>query len=144
MQKLTDNKQKEVKTSWHIIDAAGVRLGKLSTTAAALLIGKNLIDATDYQESGQGVIIINSDKVSYHPKREVNKFYSRHSGFPGGYKEISLGDQMVKDSRKVIESAISGMLPKNKLRQKLLGKLKIYKDANHDQEAQQPISVKVN
>lgn len=147
MQKLTANKRKssaKIETKWFIIDATGVRLGKLSTAASNLLLGKNLVDSVDYQLSGQGVIIINADKVSYHPKREVNKFYARHSGYPGGFKQITLADQMTADSRKVIEHSIAGMLPKNKLRDQMLGKLKIYKDAAHEHEAQQPVNVTIN
>lgn len=143
MQKLTKVKTKAVQAKWFLIDAAGVRLGKLSTTAANLLLGKNLVDAVAHQVSGQGVIIINSDKVSYFPTREKNKFYARHSGYPGGFRQISLGEQMRQDSRQVIQDAITGMLPKNKLRKVLLQKLKIYTNEVHEHEAQQPEMVNI-
>lgn len=143
MQKLTEYKPKQTTTTepkWFLVDATNIRLGKLATNVAELMTGKKNVDNVDYQLSSNYVVIINSDKVSFHPSREKNKFYRRHSGFPGGFKEISFGDQMAKDSRKVIEKAISGMLPKNKLREDIMARIKIFKDGDHSHEAQQPIT----
>lgn len=142
MQKLTEYKPKQTKLEpkWFVVDATNVRLGKLATNVAELIIGKKEVDNVDYQLSNNHVVVINSDKVSYHPSREKNKFYRRHSGYPGGFSEISFGDQMAKDSRKVIEMAISGMLPKNKLREVIMSRVRVFKDGNHGHEAQQPIT----
>jgi large subunit ribosomal protein L13 len=115
----------------------------LGSKAAQLLIGKDNVDHVDYQTANAGVVIINSDKVSYFHKRAKNKIYYSHSGYPGGFKATSLGQQMNKDSRKVIENAVSGMLPKNKLRKQFMTKLRVFKDNNHNLEAQQPEEVKV-
>jgi large subunit ribosomal protein L13 len=143
MQKLTKNKkrQNQSEPKWYLIDATNVRLGKLSSKVASLLLDKQNVDATTYQLSDNYVIIINSDKVSFHPSRRKNKMYYRHSGYPGGLKQISLGEQMKKDSKKVIETSISGMLPKNKLRSKLISRVKIYKDDQHKLKSQKPINI---
>jgi large subunit ribosomal protein L13 len=137
MQKLTKYKQ-EIEPKWFIIDATDVRLGKISAKVAELFLGKDQVTSVDYEVTPVSVVITNSDKLSYHPRKAKNKIYSRHSGFMGGLKQISLEDQMRKDSRVVIREAISGMLPKQKLRDIYLSQLHIFKDGNHKHAAQKP------
>lgn len=143
MQKLTNYDQQAKPEKWVMIDASNVRLGKLSTTISSLLMGKAEVDSVDYKPANIGIIVINSDKVSFHVTKARNKVYSRHSGFPGGYKSITLKEQMAKDSTKVILDSVSGMLPKNKLRAKMLSKLFVYRNADHKQEAQKPETIEV-
>lgn len=144
MQKLTKLAPKKTNKEWYVLDCTNVRLGKAATTIAKKLMGKDVVTAVDYLPENLGIIALNTDKISYFPKKAKNKFYQWHSGFPGGFKEISLEDQMKKDSTKVLFNAVSGMLPKNKNRDKFLSSLFIYKDADHLHAAQKPLNLVVN
>ncbi|MFW5702489.1 MAG: 50S ribosomal protein L13 [Candidatus Dojkabacteria bacterium] len=146
MQKLTKNKQlnNEQAETWYLIDAKGVRLGQLASEVSKLLLDKTNPGQTEYQTSNNHIVITNTDLVDYHFKREKNKMYYRHSGYPGGFKQRNLGEQMKLDSRKVVENAISGMLPKNKLRDRYMTQVRIYKDEYHNQEAQKPKTIKIS
>lgn len=144
MQKLTKIAPIKTEQEWYIIDCTNVRLGKVATTIAKKLMGKDVATAVDYLPENVAVIALNTDRVSYFPKRAKNKLYQWHSGFPGGFKEINLEDQMKKDSTKVLFRAVSGMLPKNRNRDKFLQKLFIYKGAQHPHEAQKPLNLVVN
>lgn len=146
MQKLTHYTNKNSvadRQQWFIVDAEGVRLGRLASKVASLLIGKDQADNVAYDPNHNHVIVLNSDKVDYHASKADTKFYYRHSGYPGALKSISLQDQMAKDSRKVVEKAIAGMLPKSKQQDKFLGRLEINKNANHNHEAQKPQQINI-
>ncbi len=139
MQKLTKIvPSKDQVLKWFIIDCSGERLGKVSTTIIKSLLGKSEPMAVDYMKNPVAIIAINTDKISYFPTRAKNKMYYRHSGFPGGLKQISLGDQMEKDSTKILWMALNGMLPKNRLRDLYLANVHIFKNAEHPHIAQQP------
>lgn len=120
-----------IKRAWHIIDADGQILGRLATGIVRLLTGKHKPDYTPNLDSGDYVVVANSDRVKVSGKKELNKVYSRHSLYPGGFKQVSLHEQRRKDSRRLISHAVSKMLPKNKLRPDRLKRLKIFKGSEH-------------
>jgi large subunit ribosomal protein L13 len=131
-------KPTDVERKWYLIDAADAPLGRISTKVAKLLIGKDKPMFTKHIDCGDHVIIINSDKLVVTGKKETDKMYYRHSGFPGGLTETSLMAQREKDSTKIITHAIRGMLPVNKLRDARLARLKVYPTEAHMHEAQKP------
>ena len=125
-----DNRQ------WSLIDADGQVLGRLASKIANVLRGKDKPTYTPSVNMGDFVVVINSDKILVTGKKETDKFYHRHSGFPGGLTSVSFKDQVAKDSTKVILSAVKGMLPKGRLGRTLLTKVKVYSGAEHPHEAQ--------
>lgn len=136
-------KPTDVTRQWHVIDASEAPLGRISTVAAQLLTGKGKPMFTSHIDTGDYVIIINSDKLVVTGKKDRQKAFYRHSGYPGALKELKLHEQMDKDSTKVIFSAVRGMLPVNKLRADRLARLKIYTGAEHDHTAQKPNQISV-
>lgn len=137
-------KPSDVTRAWYVIDASEAPLGRVATKAATLLTGKGKPMFTSHIDTGDFVVIINAGKVVVTGKKASDKMYYKHSGFPGGLRERTFTEQMEKDPTDVIRQAIRGMLPVNKLRDGRLDRLKIYVDAEHKHEAQQPklISVK--
>lgn len=111
----------------HTIDATNKILGRLAVEIANLLRGKNKSDFVPYLDKGDEVIVSNTDKIRVTGQKLKKKIYYRHSGYPGGLKETKLEQAMKQDSREVIRKAVYGMLPKNKLRDKIIKKLKLYK-----------------
>lgn len=111
----------------HTIDATNKILGRLAVEIANLLRGKNKSDFVPYLDRGDEVIVINTDKIRVTGQKLKKKIYYRHSGYPGGLKETKLEQALKQDSREVIRKAVYGMLPKNKLRDKIIKKLKLYK-----------------
>jgi large subunit ribosomal protein L13 len=124
-------KKSDIKRSWHLLDAQGQVLGRLATRAAQLLQGKFKVYFTPNLDCGDYVVIINSDQVEVTGRKPKQKIYYHHSQYPGGLKSISFEKQLRKDSRRIIEWAITNMLPKNKLRDRRLKRLKIFKTADH-------------
>jgi large subunit ribosomal protein L13 len=124
-------KAKEVQRVWHLFDAKDYVLGRLSVQIASLLMGKNKPYLVNYLDCGDYVVVVNAGKVQLTGQKLENKVYHRHSGYPGGFKEIPLKQQMVKDPTQVIRQAVTGMLPKNKLRDQRLSRLKIFADSQH-------------
>lgn len=131
-------KEAEIQRDWYVIDAQGQTLGRLATQTAAVLRGKHKPLYTPHVDCGDYVIIINAEKVHVTGQKMSQKKYYRHSGYPGGLKEISLHDQLQKFPERVLESAVRGMLPKNRLGRQMFKKLKIYPGPNHPHQAQQP------
>lgn len=107
-------------------------MGRLATEIAVILRGKNKSDFTPHIDGGDCVVVINTDKIIVTGNKMLGKIYHRFSGYPGGITSIALKDQIKKDSRKIIQSAVYGMLPKNKLRDKMMRRFFIYKDNKHD------------
>jgi large subunit ribosomal protein L13 len=136
-------KPSEVERFWYIIDAKDIPLGRLASVAAQKMIGKDKPSYTPHIDAGDSVVVINSDLIGITGNKAEAKVYYRHSSYPGSLKERTLADQMKRDSRKVIEDAVYGMIPKNKLRDGRMKRLKIYKAAEHDHNAQQPQELKV-
>jgi large subunit ribosomal protein L13 len=137
-QKTYSAKPSDVTRKWYVIDASDAPLGRLATQAAQLLTGKGKPSFTKHIDTGDYVIIVNADNLVVTGDKMEKKSYYSHSGFPGGLTEIKLRHQMDKDSTKVVEHAIRGMLPVNKLRADRLARLKIYAGAEHNHEAQKP------
>lgn len=128
----------EIEKKWFVVDAEGQILGRLATFVAKVITGKHKPVYTAHEDVGDFVVIVNADKVAVTGKKAEQKIYRRHSGYPGGLKSISLADLQQKAPEKVILEAVSGMLPKNKLRQVYLKKLKVYAGNEHPHEAQRP------
>ena len=136
-------KPSEVTRAWYVIDAAEAPLGRLSTKVATLLTGKGKPMFTNHIDCGDFVVVINADNLVVTGNKMADKMYYRHSQYPGSLKEATLAEKMAKDSTEVIRLSVKGMLPKNKLMDDRLKRLKIYKGAEHNHEAQKPTKVEV-
>lgn len=129
----------EVERKWYVIDAEGKTLGRLAVLAADLLRGKKKPQYTPNVDTGDFVIIINAAKITVSGKKETDKKYYHHTGFPGGLKCTSFRELMEKDPTKALEKAIKGMLPHNTLGQEQFNKLKVYAGSEHPHAAQKPV-----
>jgi large subunit ribosomal protein L13 len=127
----------DVQREWHVIDATDIVLGKLAVQAANLLRGKHKPTFAPHMDMGDFVIVINAEKVALTGDKKTTKLLYRHSGYPGGLTATPVGVQLDRDARKVIEGAVWGMLPKNKLGRQVLKKLKVYAGPTHPHQAQQ-------
>lgn len=127
-------KESEIKRFWHLFDAKGKILGRLSTEIARLLIGKDKSYFVNYLDCGDYVVVINASQVQVTGRKATQKLYRRHSGYPGGFREIPYEKQMEADPRKIVRHAVAGMLPKNKLKTKRLLRLKIFVDEKHSHQ----------
>jgi len=136
-------KTEDADKKWFVIDATDQVLGRLATKAASVIRGKNKAIFTPNMDTGDFVIVINASKVKMTGKRELQKTYFRHSGYPGGARTSSYAEMMAKRPEFVIEKAVKGMLPKNRLGRKLVTKLKVYAGAEHPHAAQQPEALSV-
>lgn len=134
-------KPTDVTRAWYVLDASEVSLGRLSTKAASLLIGKGKPQVTAHIDCGDYVIVVNADRLKVTGNKLTDKMYYRHSGFPGGLKQRSLTEQLAVDSTEAIFRAVRGMLPVNRLRDGRLDRLKIYAGAEHAHEAQKPVTM---
>jgi len=128
----------EVERHWHIIDASDIVLGRLATHAATLLRGKHKPTFAPHVDTGDFVIIINAGKVALTGNKRENKVAYRHSGFPGGLKKIGYRELLEKRPERAVEKAIKGMLPHNRLADRIIKKLKVYAGPEHPHQAQQP------
>lgn len=131
-------KPHEVEREWFVVDARGETLGRLATRIAATLRGKHKPIYTPHVDCGDYVIVINADKINVTGQKLDQKMYYRHSGYPGGLRQISLRSQLQKHPERVIEAAVRGMLPKNRLGRKMFKKLKVYAGPDHPHQAQRP------
>lgn len=125
------NGKKTIQRKYHLFDMQGKILGRTATEIALLLRGKNKVDFTPNIDAGDFVVVINSDLLAVTGNKMDGKVYNRYSGYSGGITTTKLKDQIAKDSRKVIEGAVYGMLCKNKLRDRMMTRLLIYTDAQH-------------
>ena len=123
---------------WYLVDADSKTLGRLSTQIANRLRGKHKPEFTPHVDTGDYIVVINADKIHVTGKKETDKIYYHHTGFPGGIKSISLGKMRERSPEKILEKAVKGMMPKNKLGRAMLLKLKVYAGASHPHDAQQP------
>ncbi len=128
---------------WHVVDAEGKVLGRLATKIANLLTGKDKPIYTPFLDTGDHVIVINADKIRLTGKKLTDKIYRRHSGYPGGLKEVSAGVQMQRNPEKVVQEAVFGMLPKTKLGRAMRKKLKVYRGPDHPHQAQKPAALEL-
>jgi large subunit ribosomal protein L13 len=130
-----------VQKQWLLVDAEGQTLGRLASKVAILLRGKNKPNFTPHVDCGDNVIVINAEKVHLSGNKWEDKTYIRHTGYPGGQRSVTAAELMAKNPATVVEKAIKGMLPKNKLGAELFRNLKVYAGAAHNQEAQKPTSI---
>jgi large subunit ribosomal protein L13 len=129
-------KAKDIERRWHVIDASGQTLGKLATRVANLLMGKHKPTYTPHMDTGDFVIVLNATKVKVTGKKPKQKIYYRHSGYPGGIKSETYEELMATHPTRVIEHAVKGMLPHNRLGRAMYKKLKIYTGDSHPHQAQ--------
>lgn len=131
-------KPNEVERKWYVIDAEGKTLGRLASEAASLIRGKHKPEFTPHVDTGDFVVVINAEKIVLTGKKLQNKMYYRHSMYPGGLKVTSAADMIKNKPIRVLEQAIYGMLPKNRLGDKMKLKLKVYAGSEHPHQAQNP------
>jgi large subunit ribosomal protein L13 len=131
-------KKGDIKREWYVVDAQGRTLGRLASEIAKILLGKHKPIYVPYLDCGDYVIVVNAEKVRVTGRKLDQKFYYRHSGYPGGLKGISLRDQLQKHPTRVLKTAVRGMLPKNRLGRAMIKKLKVYAGGSHPHQAQQP------
>ena len=123
---------------WYVVDADSKTLGRLSTRIANRLRGKHKPEFTPHVDTGDYIVVINADKIHVTGNKETDKLYYHHTGFPGGIKSIALGKMRERSPEKILENAVRGMMPKNKLGRAMLSKLKVYAGSSHPHDAQQP------
>jgi large subunit ribosomal protein L13 len=128
----------EIERNWFVVDATDQRLGLLASRIAFVLEGKHKPGYATHIDTGDHVIVLNAGKIDVTTKKAEQKTYSRHSGYPGGYREETLADLITRRPEEVIRRAVKGMLPRNTLGVQMLRKLKIYAGTEHPHEAQQP------
>jgi len=128
----------EIERSWFVVDASGQRLGTLASRIAVVLEGKHKPTFATHMDMGDHVIVVNAARIDISNKKSEQKKYSRHSGYPGGYREETLGHLLERRPEEVIRRAVKGMLPRNKLGVQQLRKLKVYAGTVHPHEAQMP------
>lgn len=131
-------KPNEVERKWYVVDAAGQTLGRLATRIAEVLRGKHKPTFTPHVDTGDYVIVVNAEKVKLTGNKWEQKKYYRHSGYPGGLKETPYNKLVEKKPELIIEKAVRGMIPHNKLGRKIMKKLKVYAGPEHPHQAQQP------
>lgn len=129
---------KDITREWYIVDADGQTLGRLATRIATVLRGKHKPTFTPHLDMGDHVVVINADKIVLSGAKSDQKTYFSHSGFPGGIKSVPFARMLDRRPAEVVEKAIRGMLPKNKLGRQMATKLKVYAGAEHPHAAQQP------
>ncbi|MCL2797322.1 MAG: 50S ribosomal protein L13 [Firmicutes bacterium] len=135
--------EQTVQRVWHVVDAAGMPLGRVASQVAAILRGKNKPQFTPHVDTGDFVIVLNSDKVVLTGKKLEQKYKRHHSLYMGGLKEVQYKKYMAEKSDDAVYEAVKGMMPKNSLGRKMLKKLRVYKDERHNHQAQQPITLEL-
>lgn len=138
MNRTYSTKPEDIERKWYVVDAQGKTLGRLATRVATVLKGKHKPEYSPFMDVGDFVIVVNADKIHVTGRKMDRLIYYRHSGYPGGLSRISLRDQLIKHPTRVVELAVRGMLPKNRLGRQMLRKLKVYAAPEHPHEAQKP------
>lgn len=141
--KTFSQKPADVSREWFLVDASELPLGRIATIIADKLIGKSKPTYTPHVDAGDYVVVINAEKLVVTGNKETGKIYYRHSGFPGGIKDATLAEVREKFPERIIEKAVQGMLPKNKLSADRMGRLRIFAGAEHTHTAQTPKKVEV-
>ena len=143
MQKTYYPKPGEVTRKWYVVDAENQNLGRFATRIATILLGKDKPEFTPGVDIGDFVIVLNAEKIAVTGKKLDDKIYYRHSGYPGGIKQITLRNQLEKHPDRVITSAVWGMIPHNRYGRKVMKKLKVYRGSEHPHAAQKPETLKL-
>jgi large subunit ribosomal protein L13 len=133
----------DITHAWHVIDATDVVLGRLATHAATLLRGKHKPTFARHMDTGDFVVIVNAEKIAVSGNKRTDKFVYRHSGYPGGLRRRSVGEMIEKHPDRLVEKAVKGMLPKNRLGRAMGKKLKVYAGPTHPHGAQQPVEFEI-
>ena len=133
-----------VNKEWLLIDAEGQPLGRVASKIASLLRGKHKVDFTPHVDCGDNVVVVNAEKVTLSGNKWESKEYIRHTGYPGGQRSVNASSLLAKFPERLIEKAVKGMLPKNRLGSKLFGNLHVYVGSEHKNEAQKPKKVELN
>jgi large subunit ribosomal protein L13 len=128
--------------TWHVVDASGRTLGRMATDIATILMGKHRADYTPYMLVGEGVIVVNADKVKVTGNKAETREYTYYTGYPGGLRHVKLADYLTKAPEELIRLSVRRMLPKSQLARKMLSRLKVYQGAAHPHAAQKPAAVK--
>ncbi len=136
-------KPSDIEKKWVLVDAEDIPLGRLSTVVASILRGKNKPTFTPHMDTGDNVIVINSEKVKLTGAKMTDKMYFRHTFYPGGERFTSAADMLAKDPTSLVTKAVKGMLPKNKLGRQLLTNLRVYAGPVHGQSAQNPETIEL-
>ena len=134
----------KIERKWYVVDAEGATLGRLASEIAKVLRGKNKPEYTPHIDTGDYVIVINADKVVLTGKKLVQKVYFRHSGYLGGDSYTKAGDMLAKNPVKMVELAVKGMIPKNRLGSQIYTKLHVYAGPEHPHAAQKPETLEIN
>ena len=132
-----------VAADWYVINAEGKTLGRLASEIAFRLRGKHKPEFTPHVDTGDNIVVINAEKVHVTGKKREQKIYYRHSGYPGNLRETTLEDQLERHPERVIETAVKGMLPRNRLGRALHKKLRVYAGADHPHASQQPLALEI-
>lgn len=131
-------KASQIRNDWYVMDADGKPLGRLATQIATLLRGKHKPDFTPFMKTGDFVVVVNAEKVCLTGKKETDKVYYRHTGYPGGIRSETARQVRERHPERLVQRAVAGMLPKNKIGRQLRSRLKVYAGPDHPHEAQQP------
>jgi len=143
MQKTYLPKEEEIKRKWFLVDADGQILGRLASRIAIILRGKHKVIFTPHMDTGDGVIVINASKIKVTGKKLTDKVYERYSGYPGGKREVTLANMLAKNPETVIMLAVSRMLGKGALSEKVIGKLKVYAGEKHPHSGLKPEKIEL-
>lgn len=130
--------ESNIERKWYVVDATDIPLGRLSTVVASILRGKNKPTFTPHVDTGDHVIVLNASHIKLTGKKATDKLYSRHSGHPGGLKQVTAGNMRTNRPERLIETSVRGMIPHNSLGRKQIKKLHVYAGAEHKNQAQQP------
>ena len=141
--KTVSAKKETVTRKWYVVDATGKTLGRLCTEIANRLRGKHKPEFTPHVDTGDYVVVVNAEKIVVSGNKTTDKLYHHHTGYPGGIKSISFDKLLVKSPEMIIEKAVKGMMPKNKLSRAMLSKLKVYAGNDHPHSAQQPTLLEI-
>ena len=133
--------EREIVRQWHVVDADGQVLGRVASKAAMILMGKHKPTYTTFLDTGDHVIIINAEKIRLTGRKDAQKVYRRHSGYPGGLSEVGAAKVRATRPTRMLEQAIAGMLPKTKLGKQRYRKLKVYAGDKHPHQAQKPVGM---
>ena len=143
IQKTFSPKPSDISRVWHLVDATGIPLGRLASRVAPILRGKHKPTFAPHMDGGDYVVVVNAAEIAVTGNKEIDKTYFRHSGYPGGLSSLSLGEMRAKFPERIIEAAVRGMLPKNRLGRQMIKKLKVYAGPDHPHAAQDPHTLEI-
>ena len=136
--KTVSTRREDAQHDWYVVDAEGKTLGRFASEIARRLRGKHKAEYTPHVDTGDYIVVVNAEKVRVTGKKEQDKIYYRHSGYPGGIKATTLGKMRAEHPERVLAAAVRGMMPRNSLGRAMLRKLKVYAGPSHPHAAQQP------